>query len=115
MYPYNQPMQFQNYMANSNQQIIRVNGENGARAFQMMPNSSALLLDETDSRIFLAQTDGAGYKTISAYRIEPYKAPEQIDINELANRIKKLEERYEQSNTRNGSQAERNQQNVKKS
>lgn len=28
-------------------EVIRVNGENGARALQMMPNSSVLLLDDT--------------------------------------------------------------------
>jgi hypothetical protein len=31
----------------SRQEIIRVNGRNGANAYQMAPNSSILLLDET--------------------------------------------------------------------
>ena len=40
-------------------QIIRVNGENGARAYNMAPNSSVLLLDENMPIVWLAQTDGA--------------------------------------------------------
>lgn len=74
------------------QQIIKVNGENGARAYQMMPNSSALLLDESAPRLFLAQTDGAGYKTIASYKLEPYVEEPVPDLNELSTRISKLEE-----------------------
>ena len=29
------------------QEVVRVNGKNGAEAYQMAPNSSILLLDET--------------------------------------------------------------------
>jgi len=81
---------YQPYM--NNQQIIRVNGENGARAYQMMPNSSALLLDESAPRLFLASTDGAGYKSISAYKLEPYESPSEISLSSLAERIEKLEQ-----------------------
>lgn len=76
----------------SNQQIIKVNGLNGANAYQLMPNSSTLLLDESAPRLFLAQTDGAGYKTITAYKLEPYVEEKQPDISELSERISKLEE-----------------------
>ena len=31
-------------------EIVKVNGENGARAYQLAPNSSALLLDESAPR-----------------------------------------------------------------
>ena len=34
-------------------QVVRVNGENGARAFQMGANSSALLLDESGLMVWL--------------------------------------------------------------
>lgn len=40
-------------------QITRVNGKNGAEAFRMAQNSSALLLDENDPIVWLATTDGA--------------------------------------------------------
>lgn len=87
---YNQP---------AKQEIIRVNGENGARAFRMAPNSSALLLDETQPVVWLSQTDGAGYPSLCAYRIEPFK-PES-NSNELEKRVKRLEEIINESNTFN--------------
>lgn len=75
------------------QQIVRVNGIEGARAYQMLPpNSSALLLDENNPLLYLAQTDGAGYKTITMYKIEPYAHPEQNNSATLEDRIKRLEE-----------------------
>lgn len=77
----------------SSQQIIRVNGENGARAMQMYPNSSMLLLDENDPIVWLAQTDGAGYKTVTPYKIEPYSPAPVIDSQILLDRIIKLEEK----------------------
>ena len=74
-----------------NQQIIKVNGENGANAYQLPPNSSVLLLDESAPRLFLAQTDGAGYKSITAYKLEPYVPEPPVNVNDLEKRLKKLE------------------------
>lgn len=74
------------------QEIVKVNGQNGARAFQMAPNSSALLLDESAPIIWLVQTDGAGYKTEIPYSITPYQAQPEPDYNSLEERIKKLED-----------------------
>ena len=73
-------------------EIIKVNGQNGARAFQMAPNSSALLLDESAPIVWLVQTDGAGYKTEVPYSITPYQAHPEPDYNSLDERIKRLEE-----------------------
>lgn len=42
-------------------EIIRVNGENGAQALQMSPNSEIIVLDNTAPMVWLCQTDGAGY------------------------------------------------------
>mgnify|MGYP003311272107 CR=1 FL=1 len=39
----------------------------------MAPNSEALLLDTTDAIVWLAQTDGAGYKTVTPYSVIPYR------------------------------------------
>lgn len=72
--------------------VIRVNGKAGADALQMAPNDQALLLDETAPIVWLAQTDGAGYKTIAPYKIEPYQAEAPVDTKNLEARIKKLEE-----------------------
>ena len=52
------------------QQVTRVSGQNGAQAYALPPNSSALLLDETTPIVWLKTTDGAGY----AYAIRYYPA-----------------------------------------
>ena len=75
-----------------NSQVVRVSGENGARAYQMGANSSALLLDESGLLVWLVTSDGAGYKTVAPYDIKPHKAEEQPDYGTLESRIKKLEE-----------------------
>ena len=74
------------------QQVIQVNGENGAHAYQMYANSSALLLDANNPIVYLVVTDGAGYKTVTPYKIEPYVPEPQPDYNSLLERIGKLEE-----------------------
>lgn len=73
-------------------QVVRVNGENGARAYQIGPNSSAMLLDESGLMVWLVTSDGAGYKTVSAYDITPHQAVPQPDLGTLETRIKRLEE-----------------------
>ena len=87
-----QMMQTSMPQTNGQQQIIKVNGENGARAYQLMPNSSALLLDENNPIVWLAQTDGAGYKTVTPYSIAPYTSPESQNLESLNDRIKRLED-----------------------
>ena len=82
------------------QQVVRVSGENGARAYQMGPNSSALLLDETGTMVWLCTSDGAGYRTVSAYDITPHQATQAPDYGTLESRITKLEE-IVNGNTRN--------------
>ena len=73
-------------------QVTRVNGEGGANAFTMGPNSSALLLDASGTMIWAVTTDGAGYKTVVPYDIVPHKTQETINMQSLENRIKRLEE-----------------------
>ena len=73
-------------------EITRVNGRNGAEAFQLPPNSSTLLLDETAPIVWLAQTDGAGYKTLAPYSISPYQPAPPVDVQSLEDRVKRLEE-----------------------
>ena len=50
------------------------------------------LLDENNPLLYLAQTDGAGYKTITTFKIEPFTPEPQVDSKSLEERIKKLEE-----------------------
>lgn len=75
-------------------EIIKVHGEGGVDAYQMAPNSSALLLDETAPLVWLKTTDGAGYASKTPYTISLYKPAPAADLNSLEERIKRLEEKY---------------------
>lgn len=74
------------------QQVVRVNGENGARSYQIGPNSSAMLLDESGLMVWLVTSDGAGYKTVAPYDITPHQSTPAPDFGSLEERIKRLEE-----------------------
>ena len=74
------------------QQVVRVNGRNGATQYAMGPNSSAMLLDESGLMVWLCTTDGAGYKTVTAYDITPHQDAPAQDYGSLENRVKKLED-----------------------
>ena len=73
-------------------QVTKVNGEGGANAYSMGPNSSALLLDASGTMIWAVTTDGAGYKTVAAYDIIQHKSQEAITYEGLESRIKRLED-----------------------
>lgn len=91
--PYVNPYGFaQQQQAQPVQQVVRVNGENGARTYQLGANSSALLLDESGLMVWLVTSDGAGYKTVSAYDITPHQAASTPDYSSLESRIQRLEE-----------------------
>lgn len=74
-------------------EVVKVNGENGARAFPMGANSSALLLDENGVIVWLVTTDGAGYKTVAPFDITPHQVAPAPDFGSLEARISRLEER----------------------
>lgn len=89
-------------------EVIKVNGRGGADAFSMAPNCSALLLDITAPIVWLKTTDGGGYPSLTPYSITPYEPEPAVDMTELLDRIKRLEEQIhgEQSDsTGNGQQA----------
>ena len=89
-YPYFNP-----YMQQpASQQVVRVNGENGARAFSIGANSSALLLDESGLMVWLVTSDGAGYKSVTPYDITPHQITPAPDYGSLEERIKRLEDRF---------------------
>jgi hypothetical protein len=80
-------------------EIIRVHGRDGINALAMPENSSVLCLDETDSIVWLAQTDGAGFKSVTPFRISKIEAPQSASesekhsaqLNSLETRITRLE------------------------
>ena len=87
--PSNSPV---NAHGNNFNQIIKVNGRGGAEAYQMPPNAQALLLDETQPIVWLKQTDGAGYPSLTAYDIKPHEEKAMPDMQSLEQRISKIEE-----------------------
>ena len=91
-YPFQNNQYLQNLVMPQQQEVVKVNGKNGVDAFQLAPNSSALLLDTTAAIVWLVQTDGAGYKTSTAYDITPHVSEEETQFKTLEERISKLEE-----------------------
>lgn len=72
----------------------KVSGRPGAEAYQLNANSDVLLLDNTAPIVWLVQTDGAGYKTLTAYDITPHEETKPEDVyKSLEERIAKLEEK----------------------
>lgn len=52
----------------SNNQIIFVQGETGAKAYQIPINSTVLLMSSEANEFFIKSTDQAGFPTIKKYR-----------------------------------------------
>ena len=90
MYPQFMPQQ-QMQQPVPQMQVTKVNGENGARSFQMGVNSSALLLDESGEVVWLVTSDGAGYKTVAPYDITPHQQKPTQEYKSLEDRVKRLE------------------------
>lgn len=110
MYPYNNQNQLSQLLLqqaiqpqSAQTKVIEVTGRAGADAYQLGPDSSILLLDNTAPIVWLVKTDGAGYKTLAAYDIKPHEEEKPADhFKELEERIAKLEETVNaKSNTSN--------------
>lgn len=69
--------------------VVTVNGENGAQAYPLAPNSSALLLDESQPLVWLVKTDGAGYKTVSAFNITPHEQTQRTSSDTRQRKCKR--------------------------
>ena len=89
------------------QEVVKVNGENGARAFPLGANSSALLLDESGVIVWLVTTDGAGYKTVAPFDISPHEAAPAPNYSDLEQRISALERMMNNGTSGNSSDAQR--------
>ena len=98
-------MPFNNYSQRQlpHYELIKVNGEAGARAFQMAPNSNTILADATNPNLlWLVQTDGAGYLTATPLDVNIHQTQPPVDVNNLEERVKHLENMYEQLNIGSG-------------
>lgn len=51
--------------------LIRVTGIDGAKAFQMPPNSVVPLFDSDNDILYVKSTDGAGFPTIRTFAFTP--------------------------------------------
>ncbi|WP_296057588.1 hypothetical protein [uncultured Eubacterium sp.] len=65
---------------------------NGANAYQIGVNSSVLLLDTNLPIVYLKQTDGGGYATVSAFDLVPHKDTATKTIEDINSRLDRLEE-----------------------
>ena len=110
-YPTMQPVAPVQPIQLTKQEAIKVNGRAGADAYQLAPNSSVLMLDNTAPIVWLAVSDGAGYKTLTAYDIKVHeeKKPED-NYKKLEERIRKLEERLNNANGKSNNSADAKQQ-----
>ena len=91
--PYSYVPQIQ--MPAPHMEVITVKGENGVDAFQMGPNSTVLLLDETAPIVWFVQTDGAGYKTKTPYYIKAHEKEQPPDIKGMDERLEAIDKRLQ--------------------
>lgn len=67
--PQNQFSQFQQTQPQiQTQNLIRVNGIDGAKAYQMTPNSTVALFDSNEDIMYVKSTDGAGFPQIRRFK-----------------------------------------------
>ena len=75
---YNQQMNNQQFLPQTQtQNLIRVNGIEGAKAYQMNANSIVSLFDSNEDIMYIKSTDGAGFPSIRSFRFEEIKADTQ--------------------------------------
>lgn len=99
----NQSYQNMNYgrqPRNDINQYVFVNGIEGAKAFQMMPNTSIMLMDSDSSTIFMKTSDIQGKCTLRYFKMvevneedlkQPKVEPNYATREELDSLSKKLE------------------------
>ena len=97
-----------NYAPLPHYEIIEVNGEESARKIRMAPNSKTFLLEKNASIVWLAETDGVGDLTLRPYDLVPHQQAAPIDLNDLMERVKKLEDMYVQQSDTKQSKKQRN-------
>ena len=72
---------------NNNTNLIFVNGLEGARGYRIRPQQTMLLVDSTQSRIYLKSTDNLGIETMKTYSIAEVENKEETDVDERLNKI----------------------------
>ena len=71
------------YPQGQTQSLIRVNGIDGAKTYQMSANSTVALFDSNDDIMYIKSTDGAGFPSIRTFSFteikEQAKPVQQVD------------------------------------
>lgn len=60
-----------NFIQPAQQGLIKVTGIEGAKAYQMSPNSAVALFDANEDVFYVKSTDGAGFPTIKSFQFSP--------------------------------------------
>lgn len=91
------PQQVSNQPVNG---LVSVTGMEGAKAYQLPPNSSMPLFDSNEDMLYLKTTDAGGFPTIRAFRFEAADSEEQPkdtaeyatkeDLDALAAKVEEL-------------------------
>ena len=75
---YNQPVNNQQFFQQEpTQSLIRVNGIEGAKAYQMNANSTVALFDSNNDIMYVKTTDGAGFPSIRTFNFVEIKQNEK--------------------------------------
>lgn len=78
---YNQPMNNQPFPQQITQNLIRVNGIEGAKAYQMSANSTVALFDTNEDIMYVKTTDGAGFPIIRTFSFTEIKEDTKVSQN----------------------------------
>lgn len=98
---YNYTPNYQNALQGQIKSLTRVNGLEGAKAFQVMPRETVALFDGNDDIFYIKSADDGGFPTIKAYRFaEIDLTGEKLtndyvtksEFEELRNEVKKYAE-----------------------
>lgn len=89
--------------------LVSVTGIEGARAYQLPPNSQMPLFDGNQDLLYVKSTDAAGYPTIRTFRFEPMEIEAKVveadyvqrsEFDELVAQVKALLDQPKQTRTR---------------
>ena len=76
-----------NQYNNNDTNLIFVNGLVGARGYRIRPQQTILLVDSTQSRIYLKSTDNLGIETMKTYSITEVENKETTDVETRLDKI----------------------------
>lgn len=76
-----------NQYSNNDTNLIFVNGLDGARGYRIRPQQTILLVDSTQSRIYLKSTDNFGIETMKTYSITEVENKETTDVETRLDKI----------------------------